>query len=309
MARGHCTKQPTQESPEPPPPTPGHPVIVPEPEPATKAYPSHNHHAPACYQLPPLVDSNMQESEYFNINDITDDGDDGDDEEPPVPRAHPKSCSTLDVLHFFKKHKGEPMVCKPSNGTTPDAMLHGQIEKYHLEEFLAETEHHVPNDEPPVFSGPCPPPLGAGLPPFSISALHHYLVRFIMADNQSLNIIEFPEFCELILLLHQDLRNSDIPHHTKLYALREYFTILKRDMVISNAEGKVSVTFDYWTDENSCLFLVVIAHWIGKGSGLGMLQLKAGLVAFHYIPGSHTGAFICIMDKSYLHPAGTFHYG
>ncbi|KIK12414.1 hypothetical protein PISMIDRAFT_46059, partial [Pisolithus microcarpus 441] len=70
-------------------------------------------------------------------------------------------------------------------------------------------------------------------------------------------------------------------------AWREYFTILKRDM--ANAEGKVSVTFDCWTDENTQPFLAFTAHWIGKGSGPDMLQLKAGLVAFHYIPGSHTG--------------------
>ncbi|KIK28686.1 hypothetical protein PISMIDRAFT_90311, partial [Pisolithus microcarpus 441] len=37
-----------------------------------------------------------------------------------------------------------------------------------------------PNDELPAFSSPCPPPLGAGLPPFSISTLHCYLVRFIV---------------------------------------------------------------------------------------------------------------------------------
>ncbi|KAI6139139.1 hypothetical protein EDD17DRAFT_1500406 [Pisolithus thermaeus] len=61
---------------------------------------------------------------------------------------------------------------------------------------------------------------------------------------------------------------------------------------LQNAEGKVSVTFDCWADKNSHPFLALTAHWIGNGSGLGMLQLKSGLVAFHYIPGSHTGAFI-----------------
>ncbi|KAI6100378.1 hypothetical protein EDD17DRAFT_1768156 [Pisolithus thermaeus] len=260
-----------------------------------------------------------QESEYFNINNITDNGED-DKEEPPVPRAcaapsqntadtvnsmltdplatgtQPKPCSTLDIHHFFKKHKGEHMVCVPCKnmkawnpGQFPsdhmymysavmsNTSLHFHIEKYYLEEFLAEAEHHAwvvqinsmratfsigynyatlcevlshpnvsihllplappprPDDELPVFSGPRPPPLGAGLLPFSISALHCYLVRFIMADDQSLNVIECPEFCELILLLHQDLRNSDIPHHMKLHELiidawREYFIILKRNM-------------------------------------------------------------------------------
>ncbi|KAI5988031.1 hypothetical protein EDD15DRAFT_2199204 [Pisolithus albus] len=99
MARGHHTKQPTPESPEPAPPAPGHPVVVPEPgpadhvlsahqpsQPAVEARPPRNCHPPAHYQSPQWVDSNMQESEYFNINDITDNGED-DDEEPLVPRA------------------------------------------------------------------------------------------------------------------------------------------------------------------------------------------------------------------------------
>ncbi|KAI6007019.1 hypothetical protein EDD15DRAFT_2358094 [Pisolithus albus] len=211
---------------------------------------------PLCYRSPQSVDSNMQESEYFNINDITDNGED-DNEEPLVPRAcaapsqntvdtvnstltdplatgtQPKPRSALDICHFFKKHKGEHTVCMPCknmkaqnpgqfppdhmytySAATSNTSLHFHIEKYHLEEFLAEAEcqgwvvqidsvraafsiHYNyamlwevlshpnisihllppappprPNDEPPAFISPCPPPLGAGLPPFSISALH-----------------------------------------------------------------------------------------------------------------------------------------
>ncbi|KIK19075.1 hypothetical protein PISMIDRAFT_13963 [Pisolithus microcarpus 441] len=282
MARGRCTKQPTPDSPEPPPPAAlRHPAVIPEPgpaqhvlsahqpsQPATEARPPRNRCPPVCYRSPLLVDSNMQESEYFNINDITDDGED-DDEEPPVPRARvapsqntvdtvnsmltdplatgtqPKPWSALDIRHFFKKRKGEHTVCMPCenmkaqnpgqfppdrvytySAATSNTSLRFHIEKYHLEEFLAEAEcqgwvvqinsvratfsigynyatlrevlshpnisiHLLPpappprpSDQLPVFSGPRPPPLGAGLPPFSISALHCYLVRFIVADDQ-----------------------------------------------------------------------------------------------------------------------------
>ncbi|KAI5982358.1 hypothetical protein EDD15DRAFT_2202947 [Pisolithus albus] len=101
-----------------------------------KHVPLVTHRPPACYRSPQLVDSNMQESEYFNINDITDNGD-NNDEEPPVPRAcaapsqntvdtvnstltdplatgtQPKPRSAPDIRHFFKKRKGEHTVCMP----------------------------------------------------------------------------------------------------------------------------------------------------------------------------------------------------
>ncbi|KAH7903782.1 hypothetical protein BJ138DRAFT_987404, partial [Hygrophoropsis aurantiaca] len=62
-----------------------------------------------------------------------------------------------------------------------------------------------------------------------------------------------------------DLRNSDIPHRTKLRELildawRKYFTALKRDL--ANAAGRVSFTTDIWSDDNLRPFLAMTAHWI-----------------------------------------------
>ncbi|KIK24333.1 hypothetical protein PISMIDRAFT_42359, partial [Pisolithus microcarpus 441] len=46
---------------------------------------------------------------------------------------------------------------------------------------------------------------------------------------------------------------------------------------------------DIWSDENYRPFLAITAHWISKGDQPGTLKMKAGLVAFHHIPGNHTG--------------------
>ena len=50
--------------------------------------------------------------------------------------------------------------------------------------------------------------------------------------------MECPEFQELIHFLHQELCETDIPHHTKLRELiietwRDYFQVLKDDLAVS----------------------------------------------------------------------------
>jgi hypothetical protein len=55
--------------------------------------------------------------------------------------------------------------------------------------------------------------------------------------SQSLNVIECPEFRALLLLLRNDLKDSMIPHRTKLRELvieawRRYFNILKKDLEV-----------------------------------------------------------------------------
>jgi hypothetical protein len=39
-------------------------------------------------------------------------------------------------------------------------------------------------------------------------------------------------------------------------------------------------------------FLAITVHWIGKAPRSTTLQLRAALIAFHHIPGSHTGDYI-----------------
>ncbi|KAG2069507.1 hypothetical protein BDR04DRAFT_1021190, partial [Suillus decipiens] len=50
----------------------------------------------------------------------------------------------------------------------------------------------------------------------------------------------------------------------------------------------ISFTSDIWSDSKLCPFLAITAHWIVK-EHKARLVLKAPLIAFYYIPGSHTG--------------------
>ena len=69
------------------------------------------------------------------------------------------------------------------------------------------------------------------VPAFSLDNFHEHLAAFIVADNQvsylchigallltlskSLNVVECPEFCKLMLLLRESLRDTDIPHRSQ----------------------------------------------------------------------------------------------
>ncbi|KAI0042415.1 hypothetical protein FA95DRAFT_1465474, partial [Auriscalpium vulgare] len=53
-------------------------------------------------------------------------------------------------------------------------------------------------------------------PPFTNEAFVDALVEFIVADDQSLNIIESKQLRAIFLLLREQLKDSDIPHRTTL---------------------------------------------------------------------------------------------
>ncbi|KAI6044304.1 hypothetical protein EDC04DRAFT_2890097 [Pisolithus marmoratus] len=155
-----------------------------------------------------------------------------------------------------------------------NASLHTHIVNWHLEEYLVLAEEHewtlrvaLTQSDFDIHKLPPPPApepgdaapgnflmLGQhlrqgydGVLEFTVAAMHKQIIWFIVTDNQSINVIECPEFHHLILLLCQDLQDTDIPHHTKLCELileawRDYFRILKQDLV--KALGQVSFTTD-----------------------------------------------------------------
>jgi hypothetical protein len=89
---------------------------------------------------------------------------------------------------------------------------------------------------------------------FNEETFHRGLLNFIIADDQvrdfwffyvhyaqlvpqSLNVIECPEFRQLVLLLRSDLNDSQVPRRTKirelvLQAWSQYFQVLRHDLAV-----------------------------------------------------------------------------
>ncbi|KAG1817371.1 hypothetical protein EV424DRAFT_1347958 [Suillus variegatus] len=70
---------------------------------------------------------------------------------------------------------------------------------------------------------------------FTLDEMHKQIVKFIVADDQAISIIECPEFRHLIRLLRPSLNETNLFHRTKVCelvidAFHEYFNALKKDL-------------------------------------------------------------------------------
>ncbi|KZT25935.1 hypothetical protein NEOLEDRAFT_1199686, partial [Neolentinus lepideus HHB14362 ss-1] len=76
--------------------------------------------------------------------------------------------------------------------------------------------------------------------PFSDAAFLDAIVEFIVANDQSINVIECPQLRGIFLMLREELNDSDIPHRTTvrnriLEIWDEYLEELASEMEVSHA--------------------------------------------------------------------------
>ena len=141
--------------------------------------------------------------------------------------------------------------------------------------------------------------------------------------HKAINLVECPEFRQLLLLLRPDLKETVIPHRSKLCKLvidgwRRSFQELKRDLAVrpllplltflilstQAAVGRISFTMDIWSDQNRRGHLALTAHWIATIIGTTSLKLEADLIAFHRIHGDHDGESLATILLQLLDRAG-----
>ncbi|KAG1789470.1 hypothetical protein EV424DRAFT_1355714 [Suillus variegatus] len=126
------------------------------------------------------------------------------------------------------------------------------------------------------------------IPDFTLDEMHCQIVKFIVANDQAINMIECPEFRHLIRFLRPEIGETGLFHCTNAREIiieqwQEYFLALKTNL--ANAQGKVCFTSDLWSDYKLRPFMALTAHWIAKADKDSMLMLKVALIAFHYVPG------------------------
>jgi len=85
-----------------------------------------------------------------------------------------------------------------------------------------------------------------------LSFLHSLHSCLLVLNPKSLNIIECPEFRKLLLFLRSNLRESLIPHRTKLHKLviqawRQHFKVLRHDLAV-HLPQHLSYLFSFFFD-------------------------------------------------------------
>ncbi|KIL56314.1 hypothetical protein M378DRAFT_188580 [Amanita muscaria Koide BX008] len=227
------------------------------------------------------------EGEEFNISEFDEDGEEGDSSSlSQVPSNAATRCSTpsvqaiepmakgkssseaKDLHHFFvlEDVQVEPgkiqkkkvcILCKPHPPTgktwhyatgTGGFNLRKHLQRLHLEEwvqFCNENQFDKHLERVGKRSQAVRPQV-----PFTQKAFVQHLLEFIVADDQSINVIECPEFRKLLLFLCEKLLDKDIPRRTKVrsaivHAWQEYFCELKEQLAcghwtVDNAEANTT---------------------------------------------------------------------
>ncbi|CAA7271021.1 unnamed protein product [Cyclocybe aegerita] len=131
--------------------------------------------------------------------------------------------------------------------------------------------------------------------PFTLEGFLDRLAKWVVVDDQSLDVVDCPELRDLLLYIGVELSDDDIPHRTKLSEIittnfkQEYMAML---LDIENSLGCVSFTSDIWSRQNQEGYMGVTVHYLARCPATGRLVLRCHLVAFRRIRGSHTGVNI-----------------
>ncbi|KAG2060447.1 hypothetical protein BDR06DRAFT_1002364 [Suillus hirtellus] len=179
-------------------------------------------------------------------------------------------CKACEAIHNLN-NTHHVMSYLPSTGTSA-CCAHAFAD--HIDIYLEEAEHqhwHVlhkssclktflerPDDSLSTPPSPASLPgtsLSAPddvLPAFNLDKMHKQIMKFIVADDQAINIIECPEF-HCLIHLRPSVNETNIYHHTKVHELvidtfHEYFNAFKKDLTA--AQRKVFFTSDLWSDSN-----------------------------------------------------------
>ncbi|KAJ3557704.1 hypothetical protein NP233_g11674 [Leucocoprinus birnbaumii] len=157
---------------------------------------------------------------------------------------------------------------------------------------------------------------GMDHPRFTKEEFYNALQEFVVLTNSALHLLEHPKFRALLMLLREDLEDSDIPHRNFLRSCilvtwHEFLAEIKTE--VEKSLGKVSLTADIWTDENLTPFIGVTAHRIevqeiNTAAGIRyLLSMRNFVIGFHCVPGRHTGDHLAqalqfIIDRINLTP-------
>ncbi|KAG5638572.1 hypothetical protein H0H81_011918 [Sphagnurus paluster] len=104
---------------------------------------------------------------------------------------------------------------------------------------------------------------------FTTEAWLDRLVRWIVVDDQSLNVVDVSEFREFVLFGRGDIAKTQLPHWSALTDLiaasyKKHHDELKT--LLKSSLGHVSLTADIWSDTNLRVFLALTSFWIVEGA-------------------------------------------
>ncbi|TFY52012.1 hypothetical protein EVJ58_g10253 [Rhodofomes roseus] len=137
---------------------------------------------------------------------------------------------------------------------------------------------------------------------FTKDLFQRYLVEFIVAHDQPVNIVEVPEFRRVLLLCKPDLKDDDIPHRTKTTTLimenfERHMEGLK--VQLKGSAGEISFTTDVWDTKGRRSYMGVTAHWISAD-----IVMQSAVIGFARVYGRHQGTNLAVVLTGVVDRAG-----
>ncbi|KAK7012539.1 ribonuclease H-like domain-containing protein [Favolaschia claudopus] len=132
---------------------------------------------------------------------------------------------------------------------------------------------------------------GGSSEPYSKDAWVDRLVRWIVADDQSLNVVDCEEFREFVLFGRTPEHDEDLPHRTALTnkIIAQYHEIYEKIIDdIKRAYSRLHLTGDMWSDGDLASFLALSGHWLARDEN-GNLVIRNRLLVFRVVEGKHDG--------------------
>ncbi|KAK7025814.1 hypothetical protein R3P38DRAFT_2529700 [Favolaschia claudopus] len=128
--------------------------------------------------------------------------------------------------------------------------------------------------------------------PYSKDAWVDRLIRWIVADDQSLNVVDCEEFREFVLFGRTPEHDEDLPHRTALTnkIIAQYHDVYEKiiEDIKVNSFSRLHLTGDMWSDGDLASFLALSGHWMARDEN-GNLVIKNRLLVFRVVEGKHDG--------------------
>ncbi|KAF5313763.1 hypothetical protein D9619_013714 [Psilocybe cf. subviscida] len=142
------------------------------------------------------------------------------------------------------------------------------------------------------------------VPRWSKDGLLDHIVEFVVEDDQAFNIVEKTSFRALLKYQKPSMKDSDIPHRTKL---REE-VIHKTEVVMHKlmehfklCPSKISITLDAWSSDSYDPYLAITAHYIDAPLDQPCeWTLKKQVIGFEELKGRHNGENMAALTNDVL---------
>jgi len=110
------------------------------------------------------------------------------------------------------------------------------------------------------------------------------LTNFIVEDDQAFQLVECPSFREFVTFICPKYKHKSAD--TVKRRVMEMFRKSKDELktILNDNSSKLSYTSDIWTSPTQEAYMAITAHFIDDN-----WDLQSFIIAFKFIPGSHTG--------------------